>query len=330
VKKPQTPLLPRNLGLFLFERKSLMPGSRNNRHLLPLFLAALVAAACPTQPARHDVSRRTITDGLGRSIAVSTEPRRIISLAPSITETLYALGLRDRVAGVTSYCDYPPEARSKEKVGDTIHPDLERIIGLKPDLVLVSTSSQLEGLTTRLDQLGIPVYVSNPRTVAQVVASIRSIGDLTGSNPAAAKLTSEMEQRISEVQQRVTGLTRPRVLYVLQVSPLITAGRDTFINDLIRVSGGDSISSQETSDYPQFSRETVIARAPELIVAPGSHGTEIVSVDELKRDFATTPAVRHGRIVLVDPDLVDRPGPRIVDGLEALSKAITDKAGTRK
>jgi len=306
-----------------------MPFSRNNRHLLPLFLAAIVAA-CTTQPARHEISRRTITDGLGRSIAVVTEPRRIISLAPSITETLYALGLGDRVAGVTSYCDFPPEARAKEKVGDTIHPDLERIIGLKPDLVLVSTSSQLEGLATRLDQLGIPVYVSNPRTVEEVVASIRSIGDLTGSNPAAAKLASEMEQRISEVQQRANGLARPRVLYVLQVGPLITAGRDTFINDLIRVSGGDSISSQETSDYPQFSRETVIARAPELIVAPASHGTEIVNVDELKRDFAMTPAARHGRIVLVDPDLVDRPGPRIVDGLDALSKAITEKAGTGK
>jgi iron complex transport system substrate-binding protein len=310
-----------------------MPVSPNIRHLLLLFLTAIIAA-CATQPYRPEVSRRTITDGLGRSIAVSTEPRRIISMAPSITETLYALGLGDRVAGVTSYCDFPPEARSKEKVGDTIHPDLERIIALKPDLVLVSTSSQLEGLTSRLDQLGIPVFVSNPRTVEQVVGSIRSIGDLTGSNPAAARLTSEMERRISDVQQRVneyqSGHQRPRLLYVLQLSPLITAGRDTFINDLIRVSGGDSISSQETSDYPQFSRETVIARAPELIVAPASHGTEIVSVGELKRDFAMTPAVRQGRIVLVDPDLVDRPGPRIVDGLDALSKAITDKAGMGK
>jgi len=297
---------------------------RKSCHILLPFLAAL-AIACGAQPARQQSARRNITDGLARSVAVSIEPRRIVSLAPSITETLYALGLADRVVGVTSYCDFPPEARSKEKVGDTIHPDLERIIALKPDLVLVSTSSQLESLTGRLDQLGIPVYVSNPRTVKQVVESIRSIGDLTGSNPAASRLTTEMDSRISEITQRVSGHPRPRVLYVLQVNPLITAGRDTFINDLIQVAGGDSISSQESADYPQFSRETVIARAPELIVAPASHGSEIVSVADLKRDFATTPAVRQGRIVLVDPDLVDRPGPRIIDGLDALSKAFLSK-----
>jgi iron complex transport system substrate-binding protein len=121
---------------------------------------------------------------------------------------------------------------------------------------------------------------------------------------------------------RVSGLGRPRVLYVLQTGPLITAGRNTFINDLINIAGGQSISGDQTADYPQFSRETVVARAPEVIVAPSIHGAELVKESDLRRDFATTPAIRSNRIVWVTPDLVDRPGPRIVEGLEQLAKGL--------
>jgi iron complex transport system substrate-binding protein len=296
--------------------------------LFPLFLmlAPLLAAlciGCQHNPAKSEsADPRSFTDGLGRSVTIKANPQRIISLAPNITEILFALGLGDRVAAVTSYCDFPEEAKTKEKIGDTLHPNLERIIGLKPDLVLATTASQVEDLMRKLDQLAVPVYVTDPRTVRDTVSSIRKIGEATGASARAAEIADEMERRISAVEMRVKGLPQPRVLYVLQTGPLITAGRDTFINDLIRIAGGKSISDDETADYPQFSRETVIARAPEVIIAPSSHGKEYVRAEDLRRDFPTTPAVRSNRIVTVNPDWVDRPGPRIVDGLEQLARGL--------
>jgi iron complex transport system substrate-binding protein len=290
-----------------------------------LLLAGCARAVAPGQKDGDAGNRRIFTDGLGRAVSIAPEPQRIISLAPNVTEILFALGLESRVAGVTSYCDFPESAKAKEKVGDTLKPNLEKIISLKPDLVVVSTSSQLENLTQRLDQLAIPVYVTNPRSVRDVTASIRSLGDVTGMSDRARVLAGEMESRIDAVERRVSGLPRPLVLYVLQLGPLITAGRDTFINDLINIAGGKSISGDETADYPQFSRETAVARAPDVIVAPSSHGVEFVKASDLRRDFATTPAIQSNRIVWVTADLVDRPGPRIVDGLEELAKGLHQK-----
>jgi len=303
-----------------------MPGPvpLNNNYARPLWLCLVAAllAGCAAPPASPTGGRRALTDGIGRTVAVAPEPRRIISLAPDLTETLFALGLGERVVGVTSYCDYPAEARAKEKVGDTINPDLERIIALKPDLVLVSTSSQLEKITGQLDRLAIPVYVTNPRSVSQVADSIRGLGEVTGARERGVELADDIGRRARAVAERVAGRPRPRVLYVLQTGPLITAGRGTFITDLIRLAGGDSIAAGEAADYPQFSRETVVARAPEVIIAPASHGSELISVEALRRDFAATPAVRQGRIALVDPNLIDRPGPRIVEGLESVARAL--------
>lgn len=290
---------------------------------LALLAALCASAACSPHPSHTaEAGRRSFTDGRGRLVTVVSHPQRIISLAPNITETLFALGLDDRIVGVTTYCDFPAAARAKEKVGDTIHPNLERIISLKPDLVLISTASQLENLTRQLDQLQVPVYVTDPRRVEEVVTSIRALGEVTGVAERGAEIAAGMERRIHEVQQRTKELNRPSVFYVLQTGPLITAGRDTFINDLIDLAGGHSISAEEAAAYPQFSRETVVARAPDVIIAPASHGSELVSEEVLRRDFATTPAVRHNRIARVNADLIDRPGPRIVEGLEQLARAI--------
>jgi len=295
---------------------------------VPFALAALLLfAGCSgggTNVAKDNEAgnRRNFTDGIGRAVSVTANPRRIISLAPNVTEILFSLGLDASVIGVTSYCDFPEAAKTKEKVGDTQHPNLERIISLKPDLVVVSTSSQLENLTRRLDQLAIPVYVTNPRTVREVAVSIRTLGEVTGTASRATEIAGGMESRIGAIEHRVNNLPRPSVFYVLQTSPLITAGRNTFINDLINMAGGRSISGDETAEYPQFSRETVVARAPEIIVAPSSHGSEWVKESDLRRDFATTQAIRSNRIVWIDPDLVDRPGPRIVEGLERLAEGL--------
>lgn len=293
--------------------------------LSALILTIGAAIGCrASQQIEHQVpsQTRSFKDELGREVQVAFPPHRIISLAPSVTEILFALGLGERIAAVTSYCDFPEAAKLKEKIGDTLNPNPERLIALKPDLVIVTTASQLEKLSGQLGELNIPVYVTDPRTVRGVVTSIRKLGEVTGAEAEAKEIADEMERRIGDVQKRIGALPKLRVLYVLQTAPLITAGRNTFINDLVLLAGGQSISGNESADYPQLSRETAIARQPEVIVAPASHGTELVKEEDLLRDFAVTPAVKNRRIVRVNPDWVDRPGPRIIEGLEQLSQGL--------
>jgi iron complex transport system substrate-binding protein len=288
-----------------------------------VLLALLCFCASCRQPAPPSTGLRlTFTDELNRQVAIAPNPQRIISLAPNITEMLFVLGMGERVVAVTSYCDFPPEAKNKERIGDTLQPNLERIIALRPDLVVITTASQVERLSQQLDQLSIPVYVTNPRTVRDVPRSLRRLGEVTGVKAQAEELAVKLEERIRQVEARVASQTKPRVLFVLQLGPLITAGRNTFINDLITLAGGESISGAETTEYPQFSLETAVARTPEVIIAPLMHGSGAIEETALRRAFATTPAVRQERLVRISPDLTSRPGPRLIDGLEQLAEAL--------
>lgn len=290
---------------------------------LAAVLLALGMAACSQRKAESETDTfLPITDNLGREIRVKYPPQRIISLAPSVTEMLFALGLNDQIVGVTSYCDFPEEAKKKEKVGDTLNPNLERLIALKPDLVVITTASQLERLSKQLSDQNIPVYVVDPKTVRDVAKAIASLGLATDMASEGRKLQTEMLKRIDAVEERVKNLPKPKALYVLQAAPLITVGRNTFITDLIRLAGGESITDDLETAYPQLSRETAIARAPQVLIAPASHGTELVKEEDLQRDFAVTPALKTNRIVRINPDWADRPGPRIVDGLEQLAEGL--------
>jgi iron complex transport system substrate-binding protein len=157
-------------------------------------LVLLLAAACVRPVADKPSDRKPFTDGLGRVVNVSFPPQRIVSLAPSVTETLFALGLDGRIVGVTTYCDYPAAAAQKEKVGDTLHLNLEKIISLRPDLVVISTASQIESLTRRLDELQIPVFVTSPRSVREVAASLRVLGTVTGTDARADQVAADMQK----------------------------------------------------------------------------------------------------------------------------------------
>ena len=254
-------------------------------------------------------------DEFGRSVTLRSQPRRIVSLAPSVTETLFALGLKDRIIGVTSFCDYPPETAAVEKVGDTQRPSIEKIVSLKPDLVVVSTSSELEPFVKRLDDLGIPVYVSNPRNVDEVLRSIDGLGQVTGAVDKARELVNEMRERIERVEYRTSNRPKPAVLLLLGTEPLITAGSTSFLNDLINRAGGRSISGDIASDYPQFSFETAVERKPEVIFIEAGE-------DTLPARLKDTPAGKSGRVFHLADELLLRPGPRIVDGLEAMAEKI--------
>lgn len=281
---------------------------------LALLTIFVIASACSNKKPVTNQSR-TFTDELGRTIQVAPDPRRIVSLAPSVTETLFALGLGDRVVGVTSFCDHPFEATQKEKVGDTQRPNLEKIIAARPDLVIVSTASELEQFVQRLDQLRIPVYVSNPRNVQGVLDSIMQIGELTGVEDRARELAAGLEARIARVDEQVAGRARPRVLFIIGTSPLFTVGGTGFINDLIERAGGVSVTADEKSEFPQFSLETAIARQPEVIFLQSGD-------EKLPNQFRQTPAALAGRVFTLDSNVLLRPGPRIVEGLEHMAERL--------
>lgn len=280
-----------------------------------LSLASIILLSSCNQNRATNQSGQVFTDELGHEVKLGKVPERIISLAPSLTETLFALGLGDRVVGVTTYCDYPPEAAEKEKVGDTLKPSLERIIALKPDLVIVSTSSQLEDYVQRIEAAGIAIYISNPRNVEESLKSIERIGDITGAQSQARALVAQLRRRVEAVTARVSTLVHPRVLIILGGEPLITVGGKSFINNLIEMSGGRSVSAGEEADYPQYSLETAIARQPEIIFLQAGGG-------QLPERLKSTPAALNGRVYTLDDALILRPGPRIVDGLEVMASKI--------
>jgi iron complex transport system substrate-binding protein len=281
-----------------------------------LLLAALAASASSCASERTSpAGARTVTDELGRKVQVPAQPQRIVSLAPSVTEVLFALGAGDRVAGITSYCDYPPEAKLKPTVGDTLKPSLEKMVALKADLVIISTSSQVEASVRRLEELGIPVYVSNPRSLDGVLDSIGRIGELIGNRERANQLTDDLRARIAAVETRVAGTGRPSVFVILGTEPLITAGAGSFINDLINRAGARSISAEANGDYPQYSIEAVVARQPEIILLQAGG-------NELPERLRQTPAARSNRVYHIDDDLLLRPGPRVVDGFERIAAKI--------
>ncbi len=292
------------------------PLQRPGLVLTSILLATLAvsASSCNTGSSSPDAAR-AITDELGRSVHVREQPQRIVSLAPSVTEILFGLSAGERVAGVTSYCDYPPEARQKPIVGDTLKPSVEKIIALKADLVIISTASQEEGLLHRLVDLGIPVYVSNPRSIDGVLDSIEKIGELIGVVERAHQLTDELRGRIATVAARVANAPHPSVFVIVGTEPLITAGAGSFINDLINRAGARSISADDIGDYPQYSIETVVAKRPEIIFLQAGG-------NELPQRLGQTPAARSNRVYHIDDDLLLRPGPRIVYALERIAAKI--------
>jgi iron complex transport system substrate-binding protein len=263
-----------------------------------------------------------VVDMMGRRVAAPPRPARVVSLAPSLTETVFALGAEAQLVGVSESCDYPPAARQKPRIGGIYTPSLEAILALRPDLVLATSEGNRLEHVRELAGLGLAVYVVRPVDFASTLEAIARVGALLGRDEAAARLVGTMRRRAEAVAQAVAGRPRPRVLYVVWGSPLIVPGRDTLITDLIARAGGESVTATEGAPYPRLSLEAAAERRPERVIL-GRHGTVSVA-DQLRawESLAVLPAVREGRVEAVDGDLVHRPGPRVIDGLLALARIL--------
>ncbi len=261
-------------------------------------------------------------DDLGRSVEIPKNPARIVSLAPSITEVLFALGLDEEIAGVTRFSNYPPQASAKPKVGTYVKLNLEKIVSLNPDLVVATAGGNSRVVVERLEEIGLPVFVVYPKKINDIYSNIRSLGIVTGKEKEGVALAVRIEEKIMAITDKVENLPKPKVFFQLGANPLYTAGGGTFIDDLIRMAGGLNISGDEKISYPVYSMEEVIKRAPQVIfsVLMGSQRDE--SVIAFWEQWPTIPAIRDKHLYAVDPDLVNRPAPRIVEALEAIARRL--------
>lgn len=282
-----------------------------------ILVTSLVAATL-LLPVRNTYGDVTVIDDLGRTVHLASPAQRVVSLAPSITECLFAIGAGDRVAGVTDYCTFPPAAAAKPKVGGITTPSIEAIVRLRPDLIVLSMEGNVRQDFDRLTTLNIPVFVTNPRTLEGIHRSIAHLGRLTGHEADADSLSRAMRIRETALRERI-GSSRASVLLFLSVDPLIVVGGKTFLDDLLRLAGGDNVAADIPGTYPAVSREAVLTRNPSVIMLT----TDLVpDIDHLLARFPewrTLDAVRNGRVYRIDPDIVSRPGPRALDALELLS-----------
>ena len=282
-------------------------------------LTALVLITGQPVPAAAGLA----VDQLERRVAVPDDPQRVISLAPSITEIVFALEQGNRLKAVTRYSDYPHEATQLPRIGSYVRLDIERIVALNPDLCIATKDGNPKAIVDRLTSLNIPVYVVDPHSLNTILETIREIGAILNADDRAITLTTSMRARVKRVKSRVARVNhRPRVFFQIGVSPIVSVGTETFIHELIEIAGGKNLAEGPLA-YPRFSREQVLTLKPEvLIITSMARQAVFEQVKAQWRRWPSIPAVRDDRIHLVDSDLFDRPSPRLVSGLELLIRLI--------
>lgn len=262
-----------------------------------------------------------MTDEIGRRVRVPAHVERIVSLAPNLTEIVYAVGAGNRLVGDTEQCDYPAEAKQVAKVGDTIKPSIERIVALHPQIILVSTASQLEAFTKQLDEQRIAVFVTDPHDLEGILRSIQTLGDLFNEHERAASVVKDLRGRTSAVEEAVKAGKPVKVFFQISAEPLYTAGKDSFITDLIRRAGGQSVTADVPGAWPRYSDETAMASQPDAVIIAEAEGNR-----EIAAALKNSPAARNGRVYKINADYVSRPGPRLVEGLERIARALHPEA----
>lgn len=290
-----------------------------NRAVIALLLVSAFSACRSTANINSNVESvrpmRIVTDDLDRKVSIPVKVTRVVSLAPNLTESIFAVGAGDRLVGVTTFCNYPEQAKEIAKIGDTMNPNMESIIALKPDVVFVSTASQIENFMRTLEANGIAVYVTNPTTLTEVLDGLESLGQLFGTEETIAKHLPDLRRRVDAVSIAVQDEKKPRVFVQISREPLFTIGADSVLTHLVYKAAGDSVTAGVPTPFPMLSKETASALSPEVIILSESEDNR-----EPNDVFKNSPAFRNKRVYKINADLLSRPGPRLVDALEQIAK----------
>ena len=266
-------------------------------HGFLLSLTFLLLFGCRTSPTNDQTfeASREITDDLGRKVKLPTKVDRAVSLAPNLTEIIFAVDAGDKLVGNTTYCDYPEAAKNVKKIGDTLNPNMETIIALKPQVV----------------------FVTNPKDLESVYRSIFQAGEILGKTEKANEVVDEMKRRTMDVEAKTSTANDIKTFVQIAREPLVTVGKDSFITDLVRRGGGISVTENVAEPYPKFSKESAIALQPDAIIL-----SESADNAEPNDVFKNSPAFKNNKVFKIKADLLSRPGPRLVDGLEQIAKAL--------
>ncbi len=261
-------------------------------------------------------------DDLKRNVVITHPPERIISLAPSVTESLFALGMGGKIVGVTKFCNYPREALNLPKVGGFSNPNLEVIISLKPDLIVATFDGNDKANVEKLISLGYPVYLQNSNNIEETFTSIEKLGVALGKAETARELVSEMKSKYRELRLKVKGLASPKIFFEIGSDQWSVSDR-TFIGDLIKKAGGTNIVGDLNVRYARINLETIISLKPDIIIISSMANSEkLPEIKQKWRKWSTIPAVKNDRVYIIQSDIVNRAGPRIVDALEQLVNII--------
>jgi len=262
-------------------------------------------------------------DEVGREVIFPFPPKRIVSLAPNITEILFSLGLDEEIVGVSIHCNFPEKAKTKVRVGSYISLDFEKITSLKPDLIIATGAGNTREMVDRLEKLGFQTYAIYPKNFNDILKSIGHIGEVVNREKEARGIVEGLRKRSQRVIELTKGLSRPKVFIQIGDAPIVTVGKGSFADDLIRLAGGENIAGKEKEVYPRFGMEEILKRSPEVIVISSMNPKgDYQKILEQWTRWKTIPAVKNGRIHLIDSDLLDRPSPRIIDGLEELARVL--------
>lgn len=261
---------------------------------------------------------RIVTDETGRQVTVPDHPHRVVCLVPSVTDTVFALGLGDDVVAVSDYTTYPPEALKKPSIGSLVKPSIETILSFHPDLVLGTSIPGSTETAAQLQMVGIPVYFVDPHGLAGILQSVKNVGQALNRVPQATALNANLARRIEAVKARTADKPKPRVLVPVWYDPIVTIGKHAFITEIVEAAGARSVTDDLIPDWPQISMETVIARAPDalLLIRGGK-----ISIDMLQNrpGWSSLPVIQAGKVYYVDSGIQD-PSPVAINALEELAR----------
>jgi iron complex transport system substrate-binding protein len=288
-----------------------------------LLLITVFGSSCKTSTkTQATINAREITDDSNRRVLLPQKVERAISLAPNLTESVFAIDAGERLIGITEYCNFPADETKKiQKVGDTIKPNIETILALKPQVILVSTASQLENFTKQLEENNIAVFITNPTDLDGIFRNLTQLGEIFGKTEKAVELLAQLRKRLASVEAKTSKARDLKVFVQISKEPLYTIGKLSFLNDLINRAGGISVTQSIAEAFPKLSKETALASNPDVIIL--SESPDNMEANDL---FNNSPAAKNKRIYKLNADIISRPTPRLVDALEIIAKHLHPEA----